>query len=347
MKSLNFPALAAALALLAGPVAGAARDELERHGEDNEAVKAVALYPEPVRDAILEAAAHPELFVKLARIQRQSSAAFAGLLEPYARKDREALWDLARFPSLIEELADGGPRSKEQIREVLEDYPEEIRAAALQYGRQEYELLVEIAELNRRTEREFDELIDPYPPAVQESLRLLLRHPEALSALSEDLDLVILLGDAYQQDPDRVRQRLAELHLEAARKHAEGLRDRSEKYEEREVKRAARSRAARYDYDLDRLDDPEDDPEVNIIYHGYWGYYDYPYPYWFGYPRWYGPAGWSAYLNWWLTPHVSAGLGIEVPVVSAYVPVYRPYRYRFTGWAHYKSRPHWRGHHRH
>lgn len=85
-----------------------------------------------------------------------------------------------------------------------------------------------------------------------------------------------------------------------------------------------------------------------VVVHHY-GYWDYPYPYWSGYPRWYGPASWYAGFNWYLAPHLSASIGIEVPVVRKVVPVYRPYvpRYGACSWDLSPGRGHWnhRGHH--
>lgn len=340
MKTLRFTALAFGMALLARPGIGAAQEELEPPAART-ARQAIAQYPAEVREAVCVVAGRPELLVKLASIQHQSSADFTDLLDPYGRRDQEALWDLARFPGLMEKLAAGDAADEAQLDEVLAEYPAQIGPPARRFARREHEVLVEIAQLHRRTEARFDNLLSPYPPQIQDQARLLLQYPELLSQLGTDLDQIILLGDAYRQDPDQVRQQLAQLHLERA---GSTRPDRPDP-RRAEVFPAPRTRAERYDYDLNNLDEPADgDAQVEVVYHR--SYYDYPYPYWFGYPRWYGPAGWYAGFNWYLTPHVSASIGFEVPVVRRAVPVYRPYvqHYSVGGWDRGYERGHHRGH---
>jgi hypothetical protein len=322
MNTLSSMAMALALVLLPG--AGMA---VGRGDEEGAARQAIARYPEEIREAVCEVAGHPELLVRLARTQQETSAEFAELLEPYGRRDQEALWDLARFPGLIEALAEADSRDDQQLNEVLDQYPAEVGPTARKYARREPGALAEIAALHRQTEARFSALLSAYPPQTQAQARLLVQHPEVLDLLETELDQVILLGDAYRQDPDRVRQQLAQQHLE--RGSAPALRPRPGRSEEPGPPPS--SRARRYDYDLNNLDEPEE-ARVEVVYHR--SYWDYPYPYWFGYPRWYGPASWYLGFNWHLTPHVSAAIGVEVPVVRRVVPVYRPYyrRYEAGGW---------------
>lgn len=324
MKTLRFTALAFAMALLARPGMGAAQEELdpaaEPRGAERTARQAIAQYPPEVRDAVCVVAGHPELLVKLARIQHQSSGDFADLLDPYNRRDQEAFWDLARFPGLVEKLADADAADEAQLGEVLAEYPPEVSATARRLARREHQELAEIAQLHRRAEARFDNLLSLYPPQVQDQARLLLQYPELLSQLDTDLDQVVLLGDAYRQDPEQVRQQLAQEHLDRPERMSYGRPAASRT----RASSASRPRAARYDYDLNNLEGPaDDDAQVEVVYHR--SYYEYPYPYWFGYPRWYGPAGWYAGFNWYLTPHLSATIGLEVPVIRRAVPVYRPY----------------------
>lgn len=128
MKTLSYLALAAVL--LAHPGTGAAQEKGEQSVESRTARQAIAQYPADIREAVCVVAGHPELLVKLARIQHQSSADFADLLDPYGRRDQEALWDLARFPGLIDKLADCDLQDEAEMDEVLAEYPAEIGVTA-------------------------------------------------------------------------------------------------------------------------------------------------------------------------------------------------------------------------
>ncbi len=339
MKTLSGMALAALL--LACPGAGGAAERGERDGE-HAFRQTLAQYPEEVREAVCAVAAHPELLVRLARIQQQSSADFAELLGPYKRQDQEALWDLARFPGLLEALADIDSRNDQAVNEVLDQYPAEVGPTARKWVRRDIRVLDEIAGLNQRAEASATALLSAYPSQSQSQAQLLLQYPELLELLAEDLDQVVLLGDAYRQDPDRVRQQLAQVPVLRRVGPAAARRGNHQDYGDEEPEKAGRSR--RYDYDLNGLDDPEAETQVEVVYHR--SYYDAPYPYWFGYPRWYGPAGWYAGFNWRLSPHVSASIGIEVPVVCRAAPVYRPYVLRHGAGKWHQERGHGHGNRR-
>ena len=315
MKTLSCMALA--ILLLAYPGAGVAAERRGR-GEEQAIRQTLAQYPEEVREAVCAVAAHPELLVRLGRIQQQSSAEFAELLEPYGRKDQEALWDLARFPGLVEALAEVDSRDDGELNEVLDQYPAEIGPVARKWARRDARLLADIAALNEQADRSSETLFSAYPSQAQAQAGLLLQYPELVELLAKDLDQVVLLGDAFRQDPNGVREQLAQMPAPRGAGRVVGRRPNRPAYRDEEPEEVARGR--RYDYDLNGLDEPEAETQVEVVYHR--SYYDYPYPYWFGYPRWYGPAGWYAGFNWRLSRHVSASIGIEVPLVRRPVPVY-------------------------
>ncbi|MCC7261134.1 MAG: hypothetical protein IT369_01300 [Candidatus Latescibacteria bacterium] len=339
MKTMS--CLALALILLAHPTTGAAAP---RGGREQSAIRqTLAQYPEETREAACAVAAHPELLVRLARIQQQSSGDFAEVLGPYSRQDQEALWELARFPGLMAALAEVDHRDDEQLNQVLDQYPAQIAPLARKWARRDTRVLAEIAALNQRAEASSASLLSAYPARAQEQARLLLQSPELVEMLVKDLDQVVLLGDAYRQDPEALRQQLAQLPPQSA-----GLARRAKRpvADDEEPERATASRGRRYDYDLNGLDDPEAQTQVEVVYHR--NYYQYPYPYWFGYPSWCGPSGWYAGFNWRLTPNVSASIGIEVPVVRWPVPVYRPYGQRRSegNWHPQPERGHGKRRHR-
>ncbi len=98
MKTLNCMVLAAIL--LAHPGAGVAAERGGR-GEERAIRQTLAQYPAEIREAVCAVAMHPELLVRLARAQQESSAEFAELLERQPER-------LACTSDLVCDLAYGG-----------------------------------------------------------------------------------------------------------------------------------------------------------------------------------------------------------------------------------------------
>lgn len=298
--------------------------------DDLAGIEAIALYPEPVRDAILEASIQPALIVKLSRLQAASSATFRDLLADYPRHTQEAVWDLVRFPGLVTRLAEGGPRSAAQLEQIAADFPPEIRRTIAEYGGRHRELLGQVADLNRQTEADAAQVLAGHPAAVRDSFDRLLLHPEVLAILAQDISSTVLLGEAYRAQPRQVRDRAAQLHLELAQQHARALAEGSPDTPgtpatptySGDYAEVARTYAERYAYE-GAAADASGDTRVRVTYHTY------PYPYWFGYPRWYAGPAWGVSMGWYLTPGLSARIGFHP---YAYYRLAAP-RYHHNAWA--------------
>ena len=295
---------------------GGHADEAERLeyalGEDHAGIEAIALYPEEIRLAILEASTHPELIVKVAGLQRNSSLEFEDLMSELDNEDQEALWDLTRFPGLIDALVVRGIKTKSEIREILFDYPEEIHETALKYGRSEYDVIFEIQNLNGATQEQFASVMELYPLKTRESYGKLVMHPEIMTLLEEDMSLTVLLGDAYGKDPQGVRELAAALNLKLASDHAEDLSQFGNEMSE-PVPAAANGETQIYG-DSGFASSASSTTEVSVTYFGA------PYSYCFGYPGWYAAPTVYAGLNWYVTPRLRTS-------VSFYPSSYTPHRH--------------------
>ena len=311
---MRTPLLIAVFGLLAARDPLSAAQELNALAQaveaDNAAIEAIALYPEQIRTAILEASLHPELIVRVASLQEAASASFDGLLAEYPRDQQEAIWDLTRFPGLIEKLVEGDIEKKSEIQLILSDYPQSIHQTAIAYVRAEYDLLAEIHLLNTDTHQRFEGFVGNYPEAARRAYGQLLQHPEILSLLEEDLSLTILLGDAYEKDAEGVDALAADLNLRLASEHVAGLSggngemESSAHGDDAELQAVAAAYRQKYAYEDDDFEGPDQsDTDVQVAYYGH------PYPYWFGYPRWYGSSGVHASLNWYLTPRLHTSIG--------------------------------------
>jgi hypothetical protein len=296
MKTLIYSIALASLALT-----GVNAQQVTSHTpwtkDDSAAINALALYPDSVRMEIFTACEYPAIIVNVASLQKNSSTAFADLVSSYSKTKQEDVWNLSRYPNLISRLVDGGKKSKEDIETILKDYPAEIHDVALKYGRDEYDLLKKVDDLQINTNQQFNDVISSYPPDVQKTFTDLLQLPEVMSLLNDHLSLSVRVGDKYKRDPQWVMRKSDSNAAAQAKINAEQLQDWKQTMQQdtgaqTEMKAAANEYATDNGYNQSDVDAPLDDADVN-------NYAVYPYSYWFGYPTWYPYSYWYPYPYWY------------------------------------------------
>src|SRR5579863_8453491 len=67
--------------------------------EDSAAINALALYPDSVRVEIFTACEYPAIIVNVASLQKNSSSAFADLVNSYDKTKQEDIWNMSRYPN--------------------------------------------------------------------------------------------------------------------------------------------------------------------------------------------------------------------------------------------------------
>lgn len=311
--------------------------------ENRGAVDALVLYPDSVLDHILEASAHPQLLVRLGVIQEKSSSGFAELMADFSREEQEKFWELSRFPTLVEEIVAGGPKEESALRAIVDRYPEEARGVAVELGTSRYGAVAELRELHETADAALAALVEPHGPRVQDAVRGLVRYPEILSILTDNLEMTVLVGDAYARNPAAVRARAGELRVEAARRNSEAVdawaRELEENPEALEELEASATEFAREEgYEPSALPTSTATAAVTITVN--------PYPYWFGYPYWYTTPYWYPYPYWY---HWGFYYGPGGTVVVFGMPSYRYTSWHFHGHHHHYRYPHlsdhWLRHH--
>jgi len=152
---------------------------------------------------------------------------------------------------------------------------------------------------------------------LQQAIRELVELPEVLSILTENIEVVILVGDAYTKYPEWVLRKADSLHIEIATQRAIELEDWKKTISEnpelvedlqataKEFENEYRAEGvhlAEVDYDDVYNVDAEDayvfeDHKVEtkvvdriVIHH---------YPYWYGYPHWFSFPRWRPYPYWY------------------------------------------------
>jgi hypothetical protein len=313
----------------AAPAAANPLDAIDE--DDREALEALAVYPEDVREQALRVATEPATLIELQKLQDRSQETFRDLLGPYSQDDQEQLFELARYPDLVETIATGGAKSRGELERIASGYPDDARAAALRQGSERPNVVARMHALLADFDGRFARLVEDLPAEKQDAFRGMLRTPELLSLLNEHTSMTVLLGDAYERDPGEVRGALEDMNLEVAKRNAEEADDWKKTVDaDPDLKRDYDAAAA--DYQRDTGYSAYQQPSrtvVNVSIN--------PYPYWFGYPWWY-PVSYTYYdpWYWWYPRHYWGHCGYSYgPRVVLYGgPVWRPWypTFGFTSW---------------
>jgi hypothetical protein len=269
---------------------------LQLEQNDQTAIDAIAMYPEQTRGDILEASKYPEVVVRLDAIQKTSKEKFTELLAPYSKEEQEKIWNLTRYPALISDIAFQHPKSEDELNGIVMNYPEEIRATALEEGIKNYDLLNTIAEKNKQHEKNFDDLMRNYPPATVGAYKNLISQPEILNILSDNMQMTVLLGDLYRNDPqwvlfktDSLNKVLTQQNTHAAAEWQKSLNENPQalkEYQDAAQQYAQENNVQPTDYNTPYTTDIS-------------GYPTYSYNWWYGYPTWYPYSYWDPYPYWY------------------------------------------------
>lgn len=314
---------------------------VDLNAQEEEALNALVLYPDETRLAILDASIHPEALIKLEAIQSKSRSAFQDIIHQYQQSTQELIWDLTRYPDLIDRLVELEGPSARQVNQVLSAYPEIIHERAKTALRYHTRELRAIQQLNVDAEVAFSNLLAQYRPKTQAALQHLIELPEVLSMLTENIRLTVLVGDLYKKDPAWVLHKADSLNLVVARQQATELEDWKASLENdpmamQQLKETAESFGEEHgyyyeDYYDEAFDDVYYQEEETRTVHNYHYYH---YPYWFGYPHWYAYPRWRMYPYWyeWGFYYHSGHTAVIINLPSFY----------FTNWYFYHPYHHYR-----
>jgi hypothetical protein len=264
---------------------------------DNQAtIDAIALYPTDTRRDILEAARYPEVIVRLNGMQKQSKQQFADLLDPYNRTEQEKIYNLTRYPDLISELVYDHRKSQMEIDAIISHYPSEIRKTAKEEGLLNYDLLVQIDQNRYSYLANMDKMLIAYPRVTGNAFRNLIKQPEILSTLYDNMQMTVVLGDLYKTDPQYVLFETDSLNQALTAQNTQGTLDWQQSLNEdpeaqKEYTEAAAEYAQEGGYDRQEYTGEMIPDVVN--------YDPYPYNWWFGYPTWYATPCWDPYPFWY------------------------------------------------
>ncbi|MCB0793891.1 MAG: hypothetical protein KDB88_04070, partial [Flavobacteriales bacterium] len=126
--------------------------------EDQESLRSLVMYPAETRAHILEAATQPGALIKMEKIQERSSEAFNAVIDGKDQETQRALWDLTRYPGLVNALVGAGPGKTSSLDAALKDFDPIIHARARELHGSEFASLEQIAAIQRESDAAFDEM---------------------------------------------------------------------------------------------------------------------------------------------------------------------------------------------
>ncbi|MBS2098890.1 DUF3300 domain-containing protein [Carboxylicivirga linearis] len=258
--------------------------------EESSLMDGLAAYDLTIRTDILTVSLYPELFDKMEKLKQNSGSAFQNILKPHKREVQEGLYDLTRYPDLIADLVEGGKKSKKEVEQLSMIYPEDIHESCKKYGSSQYDALLAIHRLNEKSKEEFSRMLSTYDESLQNSMTRLLDYPDVLSTMSDNIEVVRLIGQAYREDAPSLEAHLETRHLEIVEQKRQELADyRAQLEEDEEAMEEMVDAAQRFAEETGNGDvhqPVQTQTEVVYVHH---------YSYWYGYPHWYTSPYWRPY----------------------------------------------------
>ena len=286
---------------------------------ERDALGTLALADEHMRDAILGVSLHPRSVERIASISRDSSDQFRERMNAIPRSKQKDMWELVRYPELIDELVQGGRPARGAVAGIVSPYPESIRKVATRIVDRDFNLLNDIAHLLSDAQRETARLIASLPLSAQANFQALIDRPDLMSALADHPGLLDELGTQYREGPLETRDAFDRYHEEETLRNEQEIAQWREAIEDdpeaqAELIQSAEDFAAEEGYDSPR------EVERTEVHH-----YSHPYPYWFGPPHWRASYHWYPHRSHWGFNFDTGGSFIVFGLPSAY---YSSWHYR-------------------
>ncbi len=264
--------------------------------ESQQAVDAIAMYPRETRKIIFQASEYPEVITKLNEMQKKSESAFASLISSFSKSEQEKIWNLTRYDFLISDLASTPKKSETEINALLVKYPEEIHKTALEEHKKNYNLLVQIDQMNRNYDSDFEFLINNYPQEAVNAFKEMINMPEVLGILNDNMPYTVVVGNYYKKNPDRILHKTDSLNLVLTQKNTKEAEDwkqsmNADPQAQKEYVEAAQEYAQENGYQPDVYNTPMTEYDTN--------YSSNSYNWWFGYPTWFPENSWNPNPYWY------------------------------------------------
>lgn len=315
------------------------QDSLRKDSDD--IISSIAPYPSDVRQAILNVSQYPQKIVKLERIQARSSQSFQDMVSNYSREEQLKYYELSRYPELVHQLVDGPPKTLEQVKPTLTNYPKEVVDAVGYLYPMHLADLTSMDKTYQSSQKALNKVIEDLPADVQADFNKIVAKPEVMNLLTERIDLVVSLGEEYKNDPKGTQEKLDALSADIEAQNKKDLEDykqqvASDPKMQEEMKKSAEDFANSGGPDQPLDESTQQAATQPTVVNNYYSsnYAPSPYPYWFGYPYWYSYPIWYPMPLYYYTGYYF-GAGGNVVVVGLPSRMYSSWFFSFG----YRSYP--------
>ena len=277
--------------------------------DEQEIISAIAAYPADMRNTILTVSQYTQKLIKLERLQSRSSQSFQDMIANKSQANQEKLYELSRYPALIKELGSSSLKSSNELKSILASYPEGIQKIVREVYPSQASELTKMNTLLEKSGESMQAIIQSLPEDAQLAFKKVLAQPDVLNLLTDRIDNVVSLGEAYKENPEEVRRDLDDLSVKLTEQSEKDLADYKSKVEsdpqmQEEMKKSAQKFQDSYSANTEANESSNQlqnsstsvnqaKPIINNNYYVSPDYYNInPYPYWFGYPYWYTQPIW-------------------------------------------------------
>lgn len=317
--------------------------------DEKEIVSAIAAYPSDVRNAILDISQYTPKLIKLERLQARTSQSFQDLVANKSREEQEKFYEISRYPELIKELGGTSIKSEDELKTLLASYPEVTQKMIREiYPSQAREFRM-MNSLLEKSDESMQQIIKSLPAETQSNFNKIVVQPDVMNLLTDRIDNVVSLGEAYKENPEEVKKNLDDLSAKLTEQSEKDLVDYKKKVEsdpqmQEEMKKSAEQFSDSYSASSEANANDDEEPTTDAnqptqqpVVNNYDVSPNYlntnPYPYWFGSPFWYANPIWYP-RPWYYHTGFYLGASGNLMVVGMPSGYYSRWFFRY-GWNAY------------
>src|SRR5262249_34156447 len=124
-----------------------------------------------------------------------------------------------------------GKKSSAEINRYISDLSQDSQNKITQVYNSHFDGLVNMNRMYHMAQEAMENAIADYPENVKSDLRKVVAHPDAMSLLTENIDLTMSLGEDYHSQPDSLEAQLRSINSQLATQDASLLADYKAKVE--------------------------------------------------------------------------------------------------------------------
>ena len=196
---------------LYGPVSAQERQELPLWVKENSTrLAALNNCSDELREAILQLSTQPLLIDGLMEEKQQALTKFKSWTRAFSAFRQSELYLLSRYPDLVRQLYLSPSATPQDLEPILSKYPQDLHGVGFLMASKKpklNQLMLFIDENDKRLQK----LLRSESPEIQNSVRLLVQHPEYLDAVLQLPEFLKSLGSWQTNFPKDLSDQLSKI----------------------------------------------------------------------------------------------------------------------------------------